>query len=472
KATPADSNLRKLVEWLGTDEGQRAVKAAGYIPLRPVGEMSETVIALYTAVGTGPEKPADYTPSLVWGKPIYGDNYGPSLMQQNPKTYEALGIDGLANEELEKEINDFLFKTKEEFLKVPGVTRISMQDECINGYLAVSVASRTEDHQYIGLRTRIYDLVTGKQIPFSDLFFKGEDFISNLNAVLSRESKRQSWDTDLNGNSIFVDYYPIKREFAGIPAGHDTFMLSQVLFGKDNLYFSEYTSLSITDVYEKSMLSVPRDLTGIFDDNVRVEWQLVQENAFATNNRLLLSSSNGQLLDESFYDPAISKKINDQLREIYKNEFTDEYFSAYYGDEFTGAEGCEMNLSLLGDRWLVSRGGLFCPFAKETYLPSLYGAFYLFDLTTGEQVSYDVLLKEGWEEAATWYLADEEAYLASDLSICDPTVEGVVTVSQLDTTDWRFADFYAEDGVVKVVFEQTQPELGCLWAEIPLDYLG
>jgi len=282
-----------------------------------------------------------------------------------------------------------------------------------------------------GGHTEFYGL-TDKDGKFSSYIFRDTEYVPLINRAVQRSFRRAEAQSSLVGGE-----FEMRHPFMGLRAEHDTFTLRQVVFGKTDYYINEYKAVAIRDLYEHSVLSVPRDVSGVFRDDVTVYQQIWNDTPYTTSKRLLQEWWNGELLDARYYDAAVCEKINTRLEAIYKTEFSIDYFEAYYDTTYNGAEGTEMRLSLWGGRWLVSSGGLFFPFGEDKMLPATYDAAYYFDMQSGEQVTYEALLKDGWETEAQWYQIDD-ADVEEDHFSFNSKAAGVVACDDPDTSLWRF----------------------------------
>ena len=105
-----------------------------------------------------------------------------------------------------------------------------------------------------------YDLYTGKRIQFSDLFFEGEDYGAEL-----YEFMKGKIATDI------MEQY-VKREFTTLPQDYQYFSIENIIFNKQNLYFSEATEISTAYYYTMfPTLSIARDMKNIFSNDVKIE---------------------------------------------------------------------------------------------------------------------------------------------------------------------------------------------------------
>ncbi len=409
---------------------------------------------LYRAVGRGMERPENHVPAMLYTT-VLG-----RLTDENDR------ICVLKNRALQDEINRFIDEAERELVTLPNCDSVDVETECINGYLSVMVRETTKNYRWGDVRTALYDLVTGEEITYSDLFFRDTEYVPLINRAVQRSFRRAEAQSSLVGGE-----FEMRHPFMGLRAEHDTFTLRQVVFGKTDYYINEYKAVATRDLYEHSVLSVPRDVSGVFRDDVTVCQQIWNDTPYTTSKRLLQEWWNGELLDARYYDAAVCEKINTRLEAIYKTEFSIDYFEAYYDTTYKGAEGTEMRLSLWGGRWLVSSGGLFFPFGGDKILPTTYDAAYYFDMQSGEQVTYEALLKDGWETEAQWYQIDD-ADVEEDYFSFNSKAAGVVACDDPDTSLWRFRQLSLRTDTVVLEFERMDEMADYLWAELPLSCIG
>ena len=453
KATAADTPLRRLVEWITTDEGQRAVKAAGYVPLRPIGEAEETVIRLYSAKGTGPEKSADHTVS-----PYY------YTVQSSEGDY----ISALKDEKLKATINAFVEKSLAD-MKAGHEKEIAYsrtESECINGYMAVKVCAFGDER--FDCRVALYDLAAGKRMAFSDLFYKGEAFADQVNAQVQRALWKETNYAETMGEWVSSDV--IKREFIGLPAGYDAFTLTSVRFPADNLYVDDPNSFSVSlcELGDKMAMRDPRDMRGIFDDRVTVIKRMWEENGWGVMEPLLPDDHAAELTDTAHYDAAVAEKINKSMRTLCREELNAEAMEQWLNDTY-GLHGLfreadQIALSVLGDRYFLFTSSTL--YVAQGGLDALdFGIVRLYDKATGEAVPYTALLKDGWETHSRWTAGghytrgenDEKPQVIAAPSLSDASLYYLITQ---EGETWR------------LTFGFRNPDLPVVTAEVPVEYVN
>jgi len=255
-------------------------------------------------LGTGMKRPSQYKPSEQY------------YIIDNRKYELNTLVNSLKNEELKKEINTFIKEStdklenkrsdfqqyieegnkerekiewagnKLDYYRVIS-TNLNSGDEsdpiqiftewkCTNGYLSISLSYKYAYGEQISssynkkqkrfnygpyeIYCATYDLYTGKRIQFSDLFFEGEDYGAEL-----YEFMKGKIATDI------MEQY-VKREFTTLPQDYQYFTIENIIFNKQNLYFSEATEISTAYYYTMfPTLSIARDMKNIFSNDVKIE---------------------------------------------------------------------------------------------------------------------------------------------------------------------------------------------------------
>jgi len=373
----------------------------------------------------------------------------PNLLITNANG-EHLVIDGLADEAFEAQINADIAAKREEVIAFSKAPKADAWMQCVNGYLSVEITPTGVGEPVS--RTLLYDLVAKKRIAYSDLYFKGEDFLTPLNQLLRERLQKTG----------------LKRGFVGLEAGHDTFTFDEVIFNSDSAYTIERYTVYVRGLYSQSVLSLPRDLSGVFAEGVALKWSVVHDYAHVQHQPLFLGGD-AQFLKEGVYDTAVTQRVNDRLREIYAT-LNKDYFTAYYEDRFTGFEGADFELLCVSDRYFLAEGNVFAPSAENTQTPMTHDFFYLFDRETGEEVPFTVLLNEGWQADAKWYIADEETLVNGGFLLTED-VSGLEEVTIEAVDDWTLCCFEIQDNDILLTFNGRTLRDGRLFARVPLSYL-
>ena len=451
KATAADAPLRRLVEWITTDEGQRAVKAAGYVPLRPIGEAEETVIRLYSAKGTGPEKPADHTVS-----PYYYTLKTRFSKEVYPETWGELPLKSV----VEALKNDKIRAVIEKFIADTGLDENSLRFECINGYLAIPTSENVA----------LFDLVAGKRIAFSDLFYKDEEYISTINDLVARRIAELDYYVDEGYGDTSNDNV-IKRPFIGLAAGFEMFALEGIdNYWGTNIYFGNRSGVSVSyrELGDKMVMREPRDMHDVFDDSVTVLKKFWVENGYGVKERLLLDDLYAETLDPTHYDTALCNKVNFDIRVFCRNTMSmdamKQWYRETYADDELGVEGAWINLCTLGDRYFYLDGGTIFYSSGFQVTPE-YGVVRLYDKTTGELVPYTVLLKGGWKTASRW-VKDGRMW---DEYTAPYSGEAIAMPSLSRATLYKIESF---DTGLRLTFGLRDRNMPLVTAEVPTEYVN
>ncbi len=187
----------------------------------------------------------------------------------------------LVDKELESEINAWIDEAcAREQVKCdelvqkgsnPDTTKVSVNHECINGYLSLSVYVEydvldsfygTAECLKYSCENVIFDLYTGDKLDISDIFYDGVDFISYYNNVVER-----AISVPMQFTAYDTVVMPQKREFVGITKDCAYIGFSQITFPKENPYFYEgfsvYCNFEDGFFRENSVVWQPRDMKGV-----------------------------------------------------------------------------------------------------------------------------------------------------------------------------------------------------------------
>lgn len=425
---PQDSPARLLIEYILTDEGQRAIADTGYFaPLDPTAGIDVTIrnLNLYVQTGTGKReyrKSAWYYQTNVWtdslgipyadGYTLHGRRY--RFDARRPVTgnaaldaeVEAYLLDAVCN--MVEMISTADFNSQEEIPTVP----IGFSFVQVNGYLSVKVTRGTA---YAPTYTygAIWDIDTGKRLSLSDLFIYQSDFIQALNAAVQR---RIDYVSAFGENTETI--YP----FEGIEANFKQFSLDRSnLWGEKtsrqslhlNLYFNDgenryfgnngctyEVAVSVGEL-EGCLLAEAKDMKHYLNEN-------------QVQSRAYWGHENVTPREESFSDEAEPNRYTGQYRwyeiegypgaEAINKAYYAFMKSTYIASEIVlnpTVENC--NLKIIAEP--VFWGDLYV--AISCYAQTQYGDFIgygdgvisnrtlvVYDLQTGEQVSADVLFAE------------------------------------------------------------------------------
>ena len=422
---PQDSPARLLIEYILTDEGQRAIADTGYFaPLDPTAGIDVTIrnLNLYVQTGTGKReyrKSAWYYQTNVWtdslgipyadGYTLHGRRY--RFDARRPVTgnaaldaeVEAYLLDAVCN--MVEMISTADFNSQEEIPTVP----IGFSFVQVNGYLSVKVTRGTA---YAPTYTygAIWDIDTGKRLSLSDLFIYQSDFIQALNAAVQRR---------INYVDAFGEYTETIYPFEGIEANFKQFSLDRSnLWGEKtsrqslhlNLYFNDgensyfgnngctyEVAVSVGEL-EGCLLAEAKDMKHYLNEN-------------QVQSRAYWGHENVTPREESFSDEAEPNRYTGQYRwyeiegypgaEAINKAYYAFMKSTYIASEIVlnpTVENCNLKIIaepvFWGDRYV----------AISCYAQTQYGDFIgygdgvisnrtlvVYDLQTGKQVSADVL---------------------------------------------------------------------------------
>ncbi|MBR6837281.1 MAG: substrate-binding domain-containing protein, partial [Oscillospiraceae bacterium] len=255
----ASQNTKDFADWAVSEEGQKCVMDSGYIPLKNM-EYPENM-KLYSAKGTGKEKPADYKPAEKYSHSSKSVNPEQKGNRDDKELYkEDCLIDFLKDKDFEKKINkdldDIVFQGKD---KLNDKWR--MKIEVINGFMNITFYEydfKKSDTTLFpdSIITLNYDLKNKRRIEkFSDLFYKDNDFTGRLNDIAGKRISRYA-DT--------AKY--LKNDFVGLLGECDQFRLHTVVISKEAPYFDRDTEIFFdeSDVFADDMV------TGEYFDNSEV----------------------------------------------------------------------------------------------------------------------------------------------------------------------------------------------------------
>jgi ABC-type phosphate transport system substrate-binding protein len=239
KKDTTDPLVLDYIEFITSEEGQKAVLEAGYIPVMDT-QIPETY-TLYEAKGTGKEMPKnpDRNYYALWNT------------RERPRNF-------LKDAEFEAYIQDWIDEAiakAEEFPEWVKEKHYYPSFMIYNGYFSISIGYTSGDmaeiDEFYGFAA-VFDIVDKKKIEnYSDLFYKDTDFMPDINNVISEKI------------TASADYTPTKCDFFGLCYGFD-FDLSSINMKSDSAYFTNPHSF---DVFirenAKSVVSECRDFSDL-----------------------------------------------------------------------------------------------------------------------------------------------------------------------------------------------------------------
>ncbi len=269
-------SAKGFVEKALSDEGQKYVLDSGYLPVNGM-KVPEKYLP-YQAVGTGEPKPADFEPcdkySYIWLCVSSSYIFDRGIIK-NDKYFE---VDFLKDTALQDRINGDIraamdrlrgyelpaqeaeFRERNYWNDDDCIDDMDIQATCRNGYLSIVVGyfntlERGMNYfPYFDVETLNYDLFSGKKIDrYSDLFYKGEDFLYDANKQFT------------------LDSAPIKHfqklDFYGILGEPRLFTIDGVILEPENLYFTSSLLLEYDDRFRfHSPATLYRDMKPIVSD--------------------------------------------------------------------------------------------------------------------------------------------------------------------------------------------------------------
>jgi len=559
---PKGSPARVLAQWLVTQDGQQAVANGGYIPF---GVDPSTVVAhknAWNKVGTGPKATGKETLPTSYYKAnlnetYYNGNdgvwvdgaYNVSWIN-NKDRFSNGGIvwdiraefTGLADEkkntgitkflndsitqlkarrtEIEAYISPMNLEAKKKWnstIDVYGIdcqwhlieyiqwkSAISIDIQCYNGWLSAAVFIAYSGMNESGIcdcRTAVFDLYTGKQVPFTDLFYSRTNIAERLNSAV-----KQFANDDLY---LGMGYAHIRHENPILTDEVTNFTLDHIYYPRINHCFTTGVTVEFDIFAANSQVGVPRNMDGVWKSPVNVIRTALTEFAGSglRKNGILADKEKDfyALEADDYVTQSVADKINTSILAYIDNVHSKSLMDYYKDTGMTRNElvlyfrpGIENGLKSSLDDYLDERGAtiekilangliynqnaptVICgkcviyPRAGAyfqsgfTYSDEDYPlVFYLpkclvFDIKTGEPIEFSQLYLSGWEKAAKW--CDISAYyqfIDKPEVIAPPDVNDLVLVA----LDWGYssqstATFMTKDG------KKTY------WAQIPGEYLN
>ena len=432
------NEIKTMVDWIISEEGQLAVLACGYMPTGDM-EIPESYLP-YEAVGTGIKKPSGYAPSELVDRVFLHPGEGYDLdMEDCTVTYEdtdqsftytrisGIRLKCLTDAVLQDEINSRLAKMIERLEEYCADNPVILHDaltadggyanqdknidiQIINGYMSITIGYLLDTNRYgvyawslpLGYthywacETLCYDLMEGREITeLTDLFYQGVDVDKLLNRTLSKNITAYYISDNAKGIEALKGV-----DFIGLLGRQDVFSLTEVWFPEESPYFqlplmfgfSDYTMMDDCVVYQY------RDTDIIFNDNVNsYTWE---EDSFVYDDEKIGDYWYTTVVDSRFYN---QKEIDARnAAYILMQDRAREYINCAYSWEIS-----EYNNSyeLMLSRITLEGGRI--NFNKETY----------------EVIHLDEVLAEGWQDVVD-YNNDEtleeaiEKHLYSDVIFC------------------------------------------------------
>ncbi len=444
---PAESPVRRLCDWLTSEEGQLAIAGAGYVPVMDVGydySPSEPPAA-YSAVGAGPE---DWDASLfecvALNLPLNIE------LPEDAKLSGSTGFLGefttgieyslscLTNDVLEAEINAWLANAVDEadessaeffeFLekKNSGQSRGNYSQYYVqlnnrevyfpsafvrvtayNGYICATVSQiytyAVDLSYYYHTSCRIWDMYTGEVTSIANLFREGTDVDEYLNSLVRGASQRA------------IDSYgtlpAMKRDFVYLPESGWAMSLDGIYIDADNPYFDEGIRFPLGN-YNALASEIYRDMSGMFDESVSCVTGLNNMSYLPNYTYVNDNFFSVALLDESVGNREVRAKINaDVLRraEAISIEAAQQFLAEKGFDDlaespnnirsFAGYYG--WGHTEYGDRLAIFKASaLYFYRGMDSMAWPESEICLIYDLQTGELLDWQDILVDNWQELA------------------------------------------------------------------------
>lgn len=443
---PKGAAVRKLVEWMISDEGQLAIAKAGYVTMRDIGyDYTLNEFEKFDAEGTGIENTSKKLSSseyLAISKDGYYsfDFYRVRNSGLLPKwDGNNYFLDCLKNKELEKDINGFIadaLKRAEE--KIPelkaymesrnsesweifteknqytnndyvGHRDIDVYVKAKNGYIWAEVTLpylyNVQDgyEQYYYTETAIWDIESGKRLEITDLFYKGTDIDAVLNKYLSVKSSERI--------DAFYSYV-MKTDYTSLPKNGWSITPEGIYFDYGNPFFDEGVFISFNTLPSGILVTEnQREMNDCFDDSVLVLKRFRSETHGWDYEYIGDGTISCSMLPKDSYPTA--EKINSDVMEYVTKYYGDKDIRKYFSDRGYTDEEIDETLWWSRDWRATDYGGKYIAFEgttmgivrydesyevilKEDIYP--YEALLIYDLETGEKIEYEDMLTESGKE--------------------------------------------------------------------------
>lgn len=439
---PEDSPVRRLVRWLLTEQGQTAIAKAGYVPVSKLEyTWPEATMEPYQATGTGPQFVEISSTEYVLLDTCYydwGEGYAIPKLQPEPlqsddgTTYR---ITGLANEALQQEINTWIdeqmvWAATQESLRDAQIARLNldpdypafvpgflwsdaqpegMETACTvtakNGYLSVAITVGYTQHIFYSYdrsyrtQTATWDLISGKRLKPEDLFCQGVDIDAVLNEYI------RSYSLSAVDHTGYVP--ELKQDFVALPASGWHITHDALYFDFDNPYFRQGEIIALKDLPDGVLsCDIPRE----FSHCLAPDGDLCCQEQYRVSDRdfRYCYSSDGYatyaLLKEDSHPNAAA--INTVVENYIETHFTEHAIRSFFEHQGYGYDcaidtgmGLDWYLTKLGQDYLIFRGTGPMLYTDDEIIPYPVANHLIFDLTTGKQITWRDMLKEGWQDA-------------------------------------------------------------------------
>ncbi len=429
---PADSPVRKLVQWCQSYDGQLAIARAGYVTMRDIGfDYEEMQLQKYEGIGTGPV-PSD-TPAIIYTMSTDSLDVATDVVNLSGGV-QSYRLFCLTNNSLSDEISSFIdeqmmswawdaaktiqaridilnggseYREYEMGIWDCNLTKlpVSVDLRCSNGYFSVAVsvgytwAVQEGTSHYYRTETATWDLLSGSRLSQEDLFCRGVDVDAVLTDYLQNASQRP---LKTYGSTL----PEMKCDFGGLPAKGWHLTHEGIYFDEDNPYFSRgyYFDLRLLPAGTLSAQQA-RDFSSALKENSGIQCGAElnitgAEFYYAYNQDEYVSCS---FLNEDRY--STGAKINAQVMDYLNRYYTEEVIRQEFAAQTTQEPDMwfmDWYAYCIAERYILFSGSTpQCYLGDDNWLRYSKEAYLLFDMESGEQVDTGVLLKEGWQDAIT-----------------------------------------------------------------------
>lgn len=436
---PADSNVRTLVDWMTSYDGQLAIARAGYVTLEDIGfDYQEQRLALWQGTGSGPaaEAPDAYEWDLTQiVHNDWGDEYSELLATESRDG--SVCIVGLTDEKLTAEINAFIADQLEwipaahreltawaelqnrgtQFgqyastvpWEISAVTPKGTDYSCFvtakNGYLSVAVSVCGSNNRmgsaYLPWRTETatWDLLTGKRLAPEELFCAGVDIDEVLNGLVRSYSL-----TPMDSWGVYPD---MKQDFLALPMTGWHLTHDAIYIDHDNPWFVTGERIPLENLPDGTLVTEQaRD----FGDRVLHRDLLVHRSWRMSDRDIRYAYNSDQMSSCGFLKEEVhpnAAKINKEVLDHLNTWYTLQAVTDFYSGHGVAIEDVEIWMTMdwdlwnLGGKYLMFQGGSPYHMTDDPNDQIAYPAasFLLYDLDSGEQVPWTRLVKENWREA-------------------------------------------------------------------------
>ena len=416
---PEDAAARRMVDYILSDEGQRAVADAGYVAVREIGyDYTPKKGALYTALGKGgpaPEAPDAWECVLNEGEAL-------ELGKNEEVTF-------LADQTLQAEVNAFIAEERARLqpevdallAAKPALQGQELLRCCVsarNGYLSAAVFLEywSVVHCFPAVSAATWDLRTGRRLDTADLFFDGVEIGNVLSLYVSDYVQK----SDQQAGSI--EYvYDIQGSLTALPETGWCVTADGIYFDMSLPFFPQgayvpFDGLPLGTFAPETAYDMRADLT------FPAPGETDGENVLAANLRFVAREDHLNYLyldaDEAGEFPCISIALLDEdacpaAKAINRDvtAWAERYFSRSVLEEYVRSTSenaaDDVYVDFYGfSVWEVpGRYVFFRPngpwlYGQDEYP---YRETRIYDLQTGALLDWTALLKDGWQDhASVW----------------------------------------------------------------------